>query len=118
MQKCFSFLQLFNEFYNVPESELSIYTTLYQYSTDANSYAGLEAARSQLCGRNMWRTALSVHICCGFGLACLILSSSDLQTVDHENCRLMDMISIPGKTTVSIIKKMISEYMTKHHLSQ
>lgn len=28
------------------------------------------------------------------------------------------MVSIPGKMTVSIIKKKISEYMTKHHLSQ
>lgn len=54
-----------------------------------------------------------MHICCGFGLACLILSSSDLQTVDHGNCRLMDMISILGKMTVSIIKRKISEYMTK-----
>lgn len=76
----------------------------------------LEAAKSQLYGRNMWRT-MSVHISCCFGLICLILSSSDLQTVDHGNCRLIDMISIPGKMTVCIIKK-ISEYMTKHNLIQ
>ena len=117
VQKCFSFLQLCNEFFTVPESELSSHTILYWYSTDANSSARLEAARSQLHGRNMWRSTLSVHIPCGFGLACLILFSSDLQTAEHGSCRLMDMISIPGKMTVSIIKK-ISEYMTKHRLIQ
>ena len=83
VQKCFYFLQLCNEFCNVPESELSNYTTLNQYSTDANSYARPEAARSQLHGRNMWRTTLSVQICCGYELGCLIFSSSDLKTMDY-----------------------------------
>lgn len=38
--------------------------------------------------------------------------------MDHGNCILTDMISIPEKMTRSIIKKNTSEYMNKHQLIQ
>lgn len=78
MRKGFPFMQLCKEFFTVPESELSSYSTLYGYSTDVSSYARLEAARRQIYGRCMCRTTLSVHICCRFGLASFILSSPEL----------------------------------------
>lgn len=77
VQKCFSFLQLCNEFCKVSESELSNCTTSYQYSTDANSYAKPEAARSQLHGRNTWRTTLHMQSICSAYLLWFWVSMPD-----------------------------------------
>lgn len=87
----FSFPQLCSEFCNVLESGPCGYT--------ANSYASLEAARSQLRGRGMW-TTLSGHVCSGFGFLGLILSSSHLQRVTYGDCRLVGVISTPGEMSV------------------
>lgn len=38
--------------------------------------------------------------------------------MDHGKCRLTEVISIPGKMTMSVIKKKTSEYMNKHQLIQ
>lgn len=96
------------------EWELCNDTTSYWYSTDANSNA--KQAKSQVHGRNVQST-----VQCIFAVvlgSCPWFSSSDLQTADHGSYRLMDVISTPGEMTASVMKKKVSAYAAKHHLSQ